>query len=117
MPDFLQRFAQTTAEGEYEFSNVRSGLIVALLSIGTLIGALIAAPIADSIGRRLSISLWCIVCAIGFVIQIATVDAWYQVSFVHDFDDCLHCQFMIGRLIAGFGVGALSLLVSRAQQH
>lgn len=71
------------------------------LSIGTLIGALIAAPIADRLGRRISISIWCVVVSIGFVIQIAAVTAWYQV--------------MIGRLIAGLGVGALSLLVPMYQ--
>lgn len=47
MDDFLTRFGQCTAEGVVEschFSNVRSGLIVSLLSIGTLIGALCGAP-------------------------------------------------------------------------
>lgn len=101
MPDFLQRFGQVNAAGDYYFSNVRSGLIVALLSIGTLIGALTAAPIADRVGRKPSISFWCLITSIGFVIQIASVTAWYQV--------------MIGRLVAGFGVGALSLLVPMYQ--
>ncbi|KFH42250.1 Hexose transporter-like protein [Hapsidospora chrysogenum ATCC 11550] len=101
MVDFLDRFGQTNSEGERYFSTVRSGLIVALLSIGTLTGALVAAPIADRIGRRLSISLWCIVTSVGFVIQIAAITAWYQV--------------MIGRYVAGLGVGALSLLVPMYQ--
>lgn len=39
MDDFKRRFAQgPNAAGEYEFSVVREGLVVALLSIGTLIG-------------------------------------------------------------------------------
>jgi SP family sugar:H+ symporter-like MFS transporter len=39
MDDFKMRFAQgPDANGEYKFSVVREGLIVALLSIGTLIG-------------------------------------------------------------------------------
>ena len=97
MPDFLERFGQRQGDGAPYFSNVRSGLIVAMLSIGTLLGALLAAPVADKIGRRLSISFWCTICAVGFVIQISASTAWYQV--------------MIGRLVAGFGVGALSLLV------
>jgi len=101
MPDFLERFGQSDGNGGYAFSNVRSGLIVALLSIGTLFGALIAAPVADAIGRRLSVCVWCLVCGVGFIIQIASNTAWYQV--------------MIGRLIAGFGVGALSLLVPMFQ--
>lgn len=101
MPDFLRRFGQDSGNGEYHFSNVRSGLIVALLSIGTLIGALAAAPLADGIGRRLSVCVWCLICGVGFIIQIAASTAWYQV--------------MIGRLIAGLGVGALSLLVPMYQ--
>lgn len=71
------------------------------LSIGTLIGALLGSPIADTIGRRLSISLWSAVVAVGFLIQIPAMTAWYQI--------------MIGRLVAGFGVGALSLLVPMYQ--
>lgn len=78
MPDFLDRFGQDRAGGR-SFSDVRSGLIVGLLSIGTLIGALIGAPIADKIGRRLSVCVWCVVVSVGFVIQAASVTAWEQV--------------------------------------
>ncbi|GKT43459.1 hexose transporter 2 [Colletotrichum spaethianum] len=101
MPDFLERFGEAGPDGTFHFSNVRSGLIVGLLSIGTLIGALCAAPIADRFGRRYSISFWCIITSIGFVIQIAAERAWEQV--------------MIGRFVAGFGVGALSLIVPMFQ--
>ncbi|KAL3961033.1 hypothetical protein ACCO45_006150 [Purpureocillium lilacinum] len=97
MPDFLDRFGQTDANGDKYFSEVRSGLIVSLLSIGTLFGALSGAPIADKIGRRASISLWSAVTSVGFVIQIAASSAWYQI--------------MIGRFVAGLGVGGLSLLL------
>jgi len=38
MDNFLQRFAQQQPDGSYKFSNVREGLIVGMLSIGTLIG-------------------------------------------------------------------------------
>lgn len=103
MPNFLERFGQRNADGTYYFSNVRSGLIVAMLSIGTLLGALLAAPIADKFGRRLSISFWCLICAVGFVVQISSDHDWYQV--------------MIGRFVAGFGVGALSLLVPMYQSE
>lgn len=101
MPDFLKRFSDSYKDGEPAFSDTRSGLIVALLSIGTLIGALTAAPVADRVGRKFSVSFWSLIVSIGFVIQIATSHAWYQI--------------MIGRFIAGLGVGALSLLVPMYQ--
>lgn len=100
MPDFLARFGQHNADGYY-FSNVRSGLIVGMLSIGTLIGALVASPIADWIGRRPSISFWCVILCVGFIVQISAEHHWYQV--------------MMGRWVSGLGVGALSLLVPMYQ--
>jgi len=97
MPDFLQRFGQWHSDGTYYFSNVRSGLIVGMLSIGTLIGALLAAPIADKIGRKPSVSFWVVIFTVGLIVQIASEHHWYQI--------------MMGRWVAGLGVGALSLLV------
>ncbi|PCG89556.1 Major facilitator superfamily domain, general substrate transporter [Penicillium occitanis (nom. inval.)] len=103
MENFLSRFGQFNAsKGKYEFTNVRSGLIVALLSIGTLIGALVGAPIADRIGRKWSISGWCFMICVGITVQISSpYGHWYQVA--------------VGRLIAGLGVGAISLLVPMYQ--
>lgn len=96
--DFKRRFSS-----KGQFSAIRQGLIVGFLSIGTLIGALVAAPFANRVGRRLSISGWCVVFALGLVVQIASEYAWYQV--------------MIGRLVAGIGVGALSILVPLFQSE
>ncbi|PHH71526.1 hypothetical protein CDD80_5222 [Ophiocordyceps camponoti-rufipedis] len=97
MPSFLAAFGQTNDQGQRYFSNVRAGLIVSLLSIGTLIGALAGAPIADRIGRRISISVASGVVTVGFIVQISASTEWYQI--------------MIGRFVAGLGVGMLSLLV------
>jgi hypothetical protein len=94
--DFLRRFAQQNGDS-YKFSNVREGLIVGLLSIGCLIGSLLAAPFSDKIGRRLSMILGCIVFYVGNTIQITTFNAWYQLA--------------IGRLICGLSVGALSGII------
>jgi len=100
MPNFLRTFADK--EGP-KFSNVRSGTIVALLSIGTLMGALAAAPIADAVGRKFSIVFWNIVFCVGMIVQIATVSKWHQIA--------------IGRWVAGLGVGALSVLVPMYQSE
>ena len=67
------------------------------LSIGTLAGALAVAPIADHIGRKYSMSVWSIVFIIGVIIQMASETSWVQVT--------------LGRLVAGAGVGALSIMV------
>ncbi|KAJ5451823.1 Major facilitator superfamily domain general substrate transporter [Penicillium cf. griseofulvum] len=102
MKDFLHRYGQPNSDGTYHFSNVRSGVIVALLSIGTLMGALVAAPIADRLGRKWSISWWSLMVCIGITIQISSPSGkWYQVA--------------MGRWVAGLGVGAISLLVPMYQ--
>ena len=82
MAQFQQRFGQRHADGTYYFSNVRSGLIVGLLSIGTLMGALIAGPVADRIGRKWSISAWCLMLHLGLIVQIsATEHKWYSSKY------------------------------------
>jgi MFS transporter, SP family, sugar:H+ symporter len=63
------------------------------LSIGTLVGAIAAAPIADKAGRRYSIVFWNIIFCVGVIVQIVTTHRWYQIA--------------IGRWVAGLGVGAL----------
>ena len=97
MPDFQMRFGQRHDDGTYYFSNVRSGLIVGLLSIGTLLGALAGGPLADLIGRKYSIVFWNVIFCVGNIVMISSTDKWYQI--------------MLGRFVAGWGVGALSLLV------
>lgn len=99
MSDFKQRFA----EGGNSFSNARSGTIVALLCIGTLLGCLISAPLADRIGRRFTISSSAFFYIVGVIIEITSDRAWYQ--------------FAIGRLVAGLGIGALSVSVPMYQSE
>lgn len=104
MDDFLLRFATCSTPGDVStcsFSTVREGLIVSLLSIGTLVGALLGAPIADMFGRRYAMSTECVVFTIGVIIQITSEHVWQQ--------------FAVGRLISGLGVGALSAAVPMYQ--
>jgi len=105
MNDFLTRFADGTdpQTGGPAFSNVRSGTIVGLLSIGTLIGAIVGAPIANAAGRKLAIVFWCIIFIVGVIVQIATSTTWYQIA--------------IGRWVAGLGVGGLSVLTPMYQSE
>jgi len=100
MDDFKLRFAQCGTAGDVsscKFSRVREGLIVALLSIGTLIGALLGAPTADFFGRRNAMSLECAVFIAGVIIQVTAFTSWVQLA--------------LGRLVSGFGVGGLSAAV------
>lgn len=119
MDDFLVRFGTCNDPGvasTCHFTTTRAGLIVSLLSIGTLVGALMGAPyvdkkslgnfsslnhlyhsIADFLGRRYAMVVECIIFIIGVLIQIAATDVWQQ--------------FGVGRWVSGLGVGALSAAV------
>ena len=63
--------------------------------------ALVSGPISDSVGRRYSITGWNIVYVVGNIVAISSTYAWYQVA--------------IGRLVGGFGIGALSVLTPMYQ--
>nr|VWO99847.1 Uncharacterized protein [Ganoderma boninense] len=81
MDDFLLRFANCSnpqVASTCSFTDVREGLIVALLSIGTLVGALLGAPTADWLGRRYAMSVECGVFMVGVLIQITTSRSWQQ---------------------------------------
>ncbi|KAH8105333.1 general substrate transporter [Cristinia sonorae] len=104
MHDFLLRFGQCTSSTDpssCHFSDVRAGLIVSLLSIGTLFGALLGAKIADVLGRRRAMTTECTVFILGVIVQITAMRSWPQ--------------FAVGRLISGLGVGALSAAVPMYQ--
>ena len=100
MEPFLASFGDRPGPS---FSNVRSGTIVGLLSIGTLFGALCSAPIADRFGRKICIIVWCLVFCVGVIVQITTVNHWYQI--------------VVGRWVAGLGVGGLSVLTPMYQSE
>jgi SP family sugar:H+ symporter-like MFS transporter len=65
------------------------------MSIGTLFGALLGAYSADWLGRRKNLTLGVFIFIIGNILQITAMNSW-----VH---------MMIGRMVAGVGVGILSV--------
>ncbi|KAI1762831.1 general substrate transporter [Hypoxylon sp. FL1150] len=71
-------------------------LITSILSAGTFFGALMAGDIADWIGRRTTIIIGCVVFLIGVALQVASAGLGLIVA---------------GRLVAGFGVGAVSAIL------
>lgn len=80
----------------------QSSEIVSILSAGTFFGALSAAPLADSIGRRLGLVASTMVFVIGVILQTAST----------------HIPlFVAGRFFAGFGVGLISAIVPLYQSE
>ncbi|KIJ66482.1 hypothetical protein HYDPIDRAFT_86208 [Hydnomerulius pinastri MD-312] len=94
MPDFISRFGQMGPDGQAYLSSSRQSIIVSLLSAG---GAIAQAFTADRFGRRGSILFWSAIFTCGVAIQTGTT-----YSLV---------QLVIGRFIAGLGVGSLSAIV------
>jgi sugar porter (SP) family MFS transporter len=77
-------------------------LIVAMLSAGTAVGALLAAPLGDRWGRRLSLI---------FAIGVFCIGAIFQVSATNV------ALLVVGRTVAGIGVGIVSVLVPLYQSE
>lgn len=96
MTDFTQRFGQLNDDGEYYFSDVRTGLIVSIFNVGCAIGALVLSKVGDMKGRRAGITFATLIYVVGIIIQISSQRAWYQ--------------YFIGRIFSGLGVGCLSVL-------
>ncbi|CAD6893078.1 unnamed protein product [Tilletia caries] len=104
MTDFKNRFAtEVDANNAPIFNSWLEGLIVSSLSIGTLLGVLLGAPLADFFGRRRAMSIECVIFSLGVVIQVTSFQAWWQVA--------------IGRGVTGVGVGALSAAVPLYQSE
>ncbi|KAF1960553.1 general substrate transporter [Byssothecium circinans] len=98
MTDFIDRFGDNG-----EFSAIRQGTIVGLLAIGTLLGCLGSAPLADIFGRRATISMSAFFYIIGVIIEITSKTVWVQ--------------FAMGRFTAGLGIGSLSTVVPMYQSE
>ncbi|TGJ86571.1 hypothetical protein E0Z10_g2164 [Xylaria hypoxylon] len=104
MKDYARRFGDSSLDdSDTAFSAVRQGTITGLLAAGCLVGALIAGKLADTLGRRMAISVSALWASVGIVIEISSQTAWYQ--------------FAIGRLVTGFSIGALSVVVPMYQSE
>ncbi|QSZ34333.1 hypothetical protein DSL72_005924 [Monilinia vaccinii-corymbosi] len=71
-------------------------LITSILSAGTFFGALIAGDLADWFGRRTTVIFGCLVFIIGVILQTISTSLPLLV---------------VGRLVAGFGVGFVSATI------
>lgn len=80
-------------------SSSHQSLVVSILSAGTFFGAIIAGDVADRIGRKWTVILGCLIYMIGIVIQMIT-----------GVGDAL-AVIVVGRLVAGVGVGFESAIV------
>ncbi|KPM42134.1 Hexose transporter 2 [Neonectria ditissima] len=103
MEDYAERFGELQSDGSFTFSAARQGTIVGLLCVGCLIGSLIAGKLADSIGRRLTISCSSLFTIVGTIIEVSSDNEW--------------AQFAVGRLVTGLGIGALSVAVPMYQSE
>ncbi|KAJ6448208.1 general substrate transporter [Mycena sanguinolenta] len=107
MPYFIQMYTHMPYPAEpFSASNLppsfslpawEKSLMTSILSAGTFFGALIAGDIADMVGRRPTIIAGCVVFAVGCILEVAPMDV-------------LAC-FIIGRLVAGAGVGFISAII------
>ncbi|KAG2360202.1 monosaccharide importer [Suillus spraguei] len=107
MPDWLTTFgvydpsAASTPGVNYYLPTANKSLVVSILSAGTFFGALLAFPMADIVGRKWGIIASCGVFCLGVGLQLDT--HW--------------AAFVVGRVIAGFGVGLLSCLIPMYQSE
>jgi SP family sugar:H+ symporter-like MFS transporter len=101
--DFVRRFGQQQADGTIAWDSTIQSLVVSTMSLGTLVGALFGSYTADWWGRRKSLSFGVGIFIIGNIIQITSMFSW-----VH---------LMVGRIVAGLGVGILSVGVPMFQSE
>lgn len=75
MTEFKEQFGKHTncvdEKGAIDICTKDSSIIVAILSAGTALGALFAAPTGDSLGRRKALLLAVAIFCIGAIFQVA----------------------------------------------
>jgi len=96
-PQFIREVQGPTAEA---ISSPNTSLIVSILSAGTFFGALIGGDMAEIIGRKWTVVFGCGIYLVGCVIQMLVGVGGDGLAII-----------VVGRLIAGIGVGFESAIV------
>ncbi|KAL6930082.1 hypothetical protein ACO0SA_001489 [Hanseniaspora valbyensis] len=81
---------------EYYFTNAKTGIIVAIFTIGACFGGIFLSGLPNKYGRKFALSSVCIIYVVGVLIQVTCTKhkhAWIQL--------------LIGRLVSGFGFGGV----------
>lgn len=72
MRQFKEQFStgHVDRNGNPDLTNKEASIVIAILSVGTFVGSLFSAPMADSfLGRRFSMIVSCVVFCLGGVLQ------------------------------------------------
>ncbi|KAH9482118.1 Major facilitator-type transporter ecdD [Psilocybe cubensis] len=101
MDDWLHLFGKFDPTLNWYIPTNDKSLVVSILSAGTFFGALLASPVGDTLGRKWGLVASCMVFCLGVGLQLDT--SW--------------AVFIVGRVIAGFGVGLVSCLVPMYQSE
>lgn len=101
MPYLIEHFEPIPKEfrgnGDiFILSSWKRSLITSILSAGTFFGAIIAGDLADFVGRRTTIIAGCFIVTVGVVLQTISTGL---------------VLLVIGRLVAGFGVGFVTAII------
>ncbi|GAA5873086.1 hypothetical protein JCM16303_006934 [Sporobolomyces ruberrimus] len=102
MDGWLEIFGDLQPDGRYRISSGTNSLVTSILSAGTFVGALLAAPIGEFLGRRMGVIAYLAVFCLGVALQTGgkTIPI-----------------FVVGRVFAGLGVGGTSCLVPMYQSE
>jgi len=102
MDFFVEKYGYLQANGVYALSSNDKSLVVSILSAGTFVGALLGYPAGDFLGRRWGLILACSIFSLGVIFQTAATVLPF---------------FIVGRVVAGLGVGIISCIVPMYQSE
>jgi sugar porter (SP) family MFS transporter len=102
MEYFRKTFGYLQSNGDYQLASNDKSLMVSILSAGTFFGALLGYPSSDFLGRRYGLILACLIFALGVIFQTASKAT---------------PLFVVGRVVAGLGVGIISCIVPMYQSE